>query len=50
MFDVQSEKENNRFQVTDIREREWKKLDVPAAKILQLLIDAENLFLDLDDY
>ena len=50
MPDMQSEKGNDRFQVTDIREREWKKLDVPAAKLLQLLIDAENIFLDLDDY
>lgn len=50
MSEIERKKENNCFQVTDIREREWKKLDVPAAKLLQLLIEAENLFLDFDDY
>ena len=33
----------------DIRNREWSKLEVPAAKLLNLLIEAENILIELDD-
>lgn len=43
--------QNSEFNFPDIREREWGKLDdVKAAKLLQLLIEAEDIFLDLDDF
>ena len=43
--------QNSEFNFPDIRERAWGKLDdVKAAKLLQLLIEAENIFLDLDDF
>ena len=34
----------------DIRNREWLKLNVPAAKILQSILEAENYLIELDDY
>ena len=43
--------QNSEFNFPDIRERAWGKLDdVKVAKLLQLLIEAENIFLDLDDF
>lgn len=43
--------QNSEFHFSDIREREWGKLDdVKAAKLLQLLIETEDIFLDLDDF
>lgn len=34
----------------DIRNREWLKLDTKVAKLLNLLIEAENILIDLDEY
>ena len=38
------------IQLSDIREREWISHDCDAAKLLKLLIEAENLFMGLDEY
>ena len=34
----------------DIRYRVWSKKDNPAARLLNLLIEAENILIELDDY
>lgn len=34
----------------DIRKRDWSTLDTKAAKLLNLLIEAENILIDLDEY
>ena len=34
----------------DIREREWSKIDSKVSKILNYLIEAENILVDLDEY
>ena len=34
----------------DIRERSWSKKDCDAARLLNLLVEAENIFLKLDDF
>ena len=34
----------------DIRERSWKKNNCDAAKLLNLLIETENLLISLDEY
>ena len=34
----------------DIRNRDWSKLDTKVAKLLNLLIEAENILIDLDEY
>lgn len=34
----------------DIRKRDWLKLNTKAAKLLNLLIEAENILIDLDEY
>lgn len=41
---------NSGLQFPDIRERDWSKLDSKAARLLRLLIDAENILIDLDEY
>ena len=42
--------QNSGLQFPDIRDREWTKVDSDPAKLLNLLIQAENVFIDLDDY
>ena len=34
----------------DIRERSWKNNNCKAAKLLNLLIEAENILIDFDEY
>ena len=34
----------------DIRERSWEKNNCDAAKLLNLLIETENLLISLDEY
>jgi len=34
----------------DIRERDWMNLDTYVSKVLRLLIEAEDILMDLDDY
>ena len=51
MMQLAKDIQNSGLNFPDIREREWGKLDdVPAAKLLQLLIEAENILLDLDEF
>ena len=42
--------QDSKIQMSDIRERDWKNINCNAAKILNLLIETENLFIDLDEY
>lgn len=51
MMQLAEDIQNSGLNFPDIRKREWGKLDdVPAAKLLQLLIEAEDIFLELDDF
>ena len=34
----------------DIREREWSKINIDTAKLLNLLIEAEDILVNLDEY
>jgi len=34
----------------DIRDREWSKIDSDAATLLNYLVQAENIFVGLDEY
>ena len=36
--------------IKDIREKEWMKNDSKVASLLKLLIEAENILIDLDEY
>ncbi len=36
--------------MTDIRPRDWMNLDTRVSKVLRLLIEAEDILMDLDDY
>ena len=36
--------------MTDIRPRDWMNLDTRVSKVLKLLIEAEDILMDLDDY
>lgn len=38
------------LQFPDIREKEWLKVDSKVSELLRLLIAAENIMLDLDEY
>lgn len=38
------------LQFPDIRDRDWMKLDSKAAQVLNLLIEAENILTELDEY
>jgi len=38
------------LQFPDIREREWSKIDSKVSKVLNLLVEAENIMVDLDEY
>ena len=38
------------LQFPDIRYRDWSTLDTKVAKLLNLLIEAENILIDLDEY
>ena len=35
---------------TDSRERDWLKLNTPAAKALKHILEAEDILISLDDY
>lgn len=34
----------------DIREKEWMSLDTKVSKLLKLLIEAENILMEFDEY
>lgn len=36
--------------IQDIRERDWLKLNTPAAKALKYILEAEDILISLDDY
>ena len=36
--------------MTDIRPRDWMKLDTKVSNVLRLLIEAEDILMELDDY
>ena len=38
------------IQMPDIRERSWKNIDSDTAKLLNLLIEAEDILIKLDEY
>ncbi len=42
--------QNDIVQLSDIRERSWINHNSRASKLLKLLIDAENILLELDEY
>lgn len=33
----------------DIRERDWRNIDAPAAKIMNLLVETEDILMELDE-
>lgn len=47
---IASKIQDSGLQFPDCREREWMKINSDSAKLLNLLIQTENIFLDLDDY
>lgn len=42
--------QNSGLQFPDIREREWLNVDSKVSELLKLLIAAENIMFDLDEY
>ena len=50
MKDVIEEIQKSGVRLPDIRKRDWLKLDTPAAKVLEKLIEAEDYLTQLDDY
>ena len=42
--------QNSGLEFPDIRDRSWSKKDCDAARLLNLLVEAENIFLKLDDF
>ena len=38
------------LQMPDIRERNWRNIDCEASKLLNLLIEAEDLLIKFDEY
>lgn len=42
--------QESQVQLPDIRERSWKNIDCIASNLLNLLIEAENILLKLDEY
>lgn len=41
---------NNKNGYPDIRKKEWRKLNCDAARLLNLLISAEDIFISFDEY
>lgn len=42
--------QDSSIQMPDIRERSWKNIDSDTAKLLNLLIEAEDILIELDEY
>lgn len=42
--------QESKIQMPDIRERNWRNRDCDASRLLNLLIEAENLLLKFDEY
>ena len=42
--------QESNIQMPDIRERNWRNIECDASRLLSLLIEAENLLLQFDEY